>query len=193
MQGVACRMPPCSRMRRTSSAPTAPAHRPLPPSQTRNLFGGVGGVFHGAIVLGDVEYSFGYCVSDFWGAAGGGSRRGRLRSRAIVGRRQRKAAAFGRQQQRHGALRVLARGGQVACANPGHPRHPQENGSGVYHVKAKTNPMYTYRETLSLGPTVLSNEEVRAAAGAAGTPWASLRGNRGRVGCRGWAGRGWIA
>lgn len=31
--------------------------------QTRNLFGGVGGVFHGAIVIKEVEYSFGYCVS----------------------------------------------------------------------------------------------------------------------------------
>jgi hypothetical protein len=31
--------------------------------QTRSLFGGLGGIFHGAVVLGDVEYSFGYCVA----------------------------------------------------------------------------------------------------------------------------------
>jgi hypothetical protein len=51
----------------TPTGPAAPPHAPAPshhrPTQTRGLFGGVGGVFHGAIVLGDVEWSFGYCVS----------------------------------------------------------------------------------------------------------------------------------
>jgi hypothetical protein len=42
---------------------------------------------------------------------------------------------------------------------------PQENGTGVYHVRAKSNPMYTYRETLSLGPTVLDSNEVRPGFG----------------------------
>ena len=42
----------------------APMRPGMPhPMQTRNMFGGVGGVFHGAIVIGDVEYSFGFCVS----------------------------------------------------------------------------------------------------------------------------------
>ncbi|GBF87787.1 hypothetical protein Rsub_00498 [Raphidocelis subcapitata] len=65
---------------------------------TRNLFGGLGGVFHGAIVVGDVEYSFGYC----------------------------------------------------------------ESGSGVYHLRVKSNPMYTFRETISLGKTTLDQAQINA-------------------------------
>lgn len=67
---------------------------------TRALFGGVGGVFHGAIQFGtgDYEYSFGYC----------------------------------------------------------------ERGSGVYHVRARANPMYTYRESVPLGRTALDERQVAA-------------------------------
>ncbi len=36
-----------------------------------------------------------------------------------------------------------------------------ERGTGVYCVKAKENPMYQYRETLELGPTLKSKQEVR--------------------------------
>ncbi|KAI8471534.1 MAG: PPPDE putative peptidase domain-containing protein [Monoraphidium minutum] len=77
-------------------APAAPITRLN--NLTRNLFGGVGGIFHGAVVIGDIEYSFGYC----------------------------------------------------------------ESGSGVYHIKAKQNPMYTFRETLSLGSTTLDHAQIMA-------------------------------
>lgn len=46
-------------------------------------------------------------------------------------------------------------------------RSPQESGSGVYHVKAKENPMYTFRETISLGSTTLDHAQVRASEACA--------------------------
>jgi hypothetical protein len=60
-------------------APTC--RRALAPSrsQTRHMFGGLGGIFHGAIVVGEAEWSFGYCVSRRDGKGEGERRHAALR------------------------------------------------------------------------------------------------------------------
>lgn len=77
---------------------------------TRNLFGGVGGIFHGAIVIDGIEYSFGFC----------------------------------------------------------------ESGSGVYHVSAGDNPMYTFRETVSLGTTPLDRYQIATILKRLRSEWPGL-------------------
>lgn len=90
----------------------------------------LGGVFHGAVQLGEVEYSYGYCergsgVYAVQGAA--------LQARSIVAA---ETTLWGRQ-----------------------PSPPPPVPPTPLRTAARSNPMYSYRETLQLGYTHLTQEE----------------------------------
>jgi hypothetical protein len=146
----------CSRCRPDNTpdrqTPPLPLHAPSP-CQTRKLFGGVGGVFHGAIVIGDWEYSFGYCVS--------GCMSDWLAGSPCVDRPW---------QPINICMRLTPPAAHNLIPAIQIPRsHPQqESGTGVYHVRPGRNPMYTFRETMSLGATSLDAEQVGAGLAGGG-------------------------
>ena len=109
---------------------------------TRDTFG-LGGIFHGAVEVNGEEWSFGYCPY------GTGVRSSAQRpARSPQGPRGWEAEPLG------APLPVC-----LACAKCAKCRRAQ-----VYNCTPKGNPNYTFRESIPLGVTSISQQQARRAA-----------------------------
>lgn len=141
---------------------------------TRTL--GMGGIFHGAIVIGAAEFAFGACervgARAAWGRSGCprglagqvdpcscacmlcGS--GRVRKASST---QATAYCMVRSPDSQGAASPTPRRCEAPRTTSHAPNRAQ--GTGVYSCPVGKNPMYLFRESLDLGETQLTLDEVR--------------------------------